>query len=435
MVVFPATPAEVEKAASFQGPRIARAFSFHATVINSLIGSGLRRSALLLMLAILLGCGRHENDKTGPAAFLQNHWQEPLPAQGQPPKHFTALEAALSSDACGTCHPDQLRDWRTALHSRTMGPGIYWQFEELGQAESNRCLRCHAPLAEQKALLAQEMKWPSAPATLPPEYVGEELHRTGLGCAACHVRGHVRYGPPPARPPEAPPVHGGFVASASFEDSQFCAFCHQFAEDGPRLAGKLREDTYAQWRASPYSPTQSCQSCHMPERRHLWRGIHDPEMVRKAIAVDLKLTPLGSGDYRADVVVRNRGAGHHFPTYLVPKVYLILRLERDGVIDREIGRDVIGWQADINMTTEKFDTRIPSGGSRQYAQTFRAPAAPSAWRVALTVEVDPAEHYLRMFRFSLANVRLSDAAKTKLERAIWDAEQARFVAMSVAATP
>ncbi len=26
----------------------------------------------------------------------------------------------------------------------------------------------------------------------------------------------------------------------------------------------------------------------MPDRRHLWRGIHDPEMVKQGVMVDLK---------------------------------------------------------------------------------------------------------------------------------------------------
>ncbi|MBV2184273.1 MAG: cytochrome c family protein [Rhizobium sp.] len=392
--------------------------------------------ALFLVLGALAGCGESDGPKMDPVAtFLKAHWQETVPPQGQPPGHFTSLEGALSPEACGTCHPDQFRDWQTALHSRTMGPGIYWQFEELGQAESNRCLRCHAPLAEQKALLAREMKWPGAPDTPPPEYVGETLHRSGLGCAACHLRKHVRYGPPAMRPPQAQLPHDGFVASEAFQDSRFCAHCHQFADDGPRLAGKLREDTFEQWRASSYAPDQPCQSCHMPERRHLWRGIHDPEMVRKAIEVNLQLIRVERDQYKAEVLVRNVGAGHHFPTYLVPKVNLILRLDRNGKGGREVGRDVIGWRADVNMAGEEFDTRIPAGGSHRYVQTFEAPENAKEWQIVLSVEVDPAEHYLRMFQFSLANVKLSDASKRQLERAMQASIDARFVALTVSAKP
>ena len=41
----------------------------------------------------------------------------------------------------------------------------------MNQDQGNRCLRCHAPLAEQKALLALELGWPNAPKQPPPDYV------------------------------------------------------------------------------------------------------------------------------------------------------------------------------------------------------------------------------------------------------------------------
>jgi hypothetical protein len=367
-------------------------------------------------------------------AFLSTHWQDPLPAQGMPPASDTPLEASLAPESCGTCHVHQYRDWQTALHSHTMGPGIYWQLEILGQTEGNRCLRCHAPLAEQKALLAREMNWPNAPASPPPAYVPASLAHDGLVCAACHVRGHIHYGPPRSGPTLQAGPHGGFVPEPAFLDSRFCAHCHQFPDDGPRLAGKLREDTYQQWLASSYAPRQPCQSCHMPNGRHLWRGIHDPDMVRKALAVELHLKRLANdGEYEADIVARNQGAGHDLPTYLVPKISLVLNLSQPGHVPRELARDVIGWQADIDIKHEAFDTRIPAGGSRRYTHAFRPPKGP--WEVELRVDVAPAEHYERMFRYSLEKVSLSPQARATLKRALQDALATRFTAMQIAARP
>lgn len=383
---------------------------------------------------MVAGCGKPDEGRAVDK-FLKQHWQEPVPAQGMPNPQWPALEASLAPEACGTCHLDQLHDWQTALHSRTMGPGIRWQFDKLGQAESNRCLRCHAPLAEQKALLAREKSWPNAPSGDPPAYVGENLHRHGLVCAACHVRAHVRYGPPATSPPIAGAPHGGFVPAAAFKDSRFCAHCHQFDEDGPRLAGKLREDTYAQWRESAYAPQQTCQSCHMPERRHLWRGIHDAEMVRQGLGAEIRLTSLQQGRYLATVTVRNKGAGHHLPTYLVPKITLVLRLKASGRTDVEIARDVIGWKADLNMQSEEFDTRLMAGETRNYHHELKQPSGKDGWHVELSVEVDPAEHYIRMFRYSLANVSLTAADRLLLRDSIAEAEAARFTAMKVTAMP
>lgn len=390
--------------------------------------------AVLWLSLLLSGCEARRADRDI-TAFLETHWQDPLPAQGTPPAAFSDIEASLSPEACASCHAEQHRDWRTALHSRTMGAGIRWQFELLGQEEGNRCLRCHAPLAEQKALVAMAEKWPNAPVTAPPAYVPATLAHDGLTCAACHVRGHVRYGPPSRTPAVEGAPHGGFVASTAFEDSRFCAHCHQFPEDGPRLAGKLREDTYGQWKASAHAPKTPCQSCHMPDRRHLWRGIHDPEMVRKALAVELKLKTLPNGLVQADVTARNQGAGHHLPTYMVPKIYLVLVLSRPGLPDFELARDVIGWQADLDMAKEEFDTRIPAGESRHYRHAFPPPTDGSEWQVEVRVDVAPREHYERMFRHSRTIAKLSSESSRLLDEAIAEAVATRFTALRVTAKP
>ncbi len=69
------------------------------------------------------------------------------------------------------------------------------------------------------------------------------------------------------------------MRTADFWKSDFCAVCHQFSPD-QAINGKLLENTVEGWRQSPQAAAgQTCQSCHMPSRRHLWRGIHDPDMV------------------------------------------------------------------------------------------------------------------------------------------------------------
>ena len=85
-----------------------------------------------LSLLALAGCqqaARPESVET----FLERHWQNPVPAQGQPPAHFSPAEASLDPEACATCHASQYQEWRSALHGHTMGAGIRWQFELLGQ--------------------------------------------------------------------------------------------------------------------------------------------------------------------------------------------------------------------------------------------------------------------------------------------------------------
>lgn len=432
--------------------------------------SSLQRCMVFSLAAVLLaGCG--EAAKPVPPVaqdFLTRHWVDPLPPHGSPPAGFSALEASLSPDSCGQCHAEQFNAWKTSLHSKAMGPGLLWQLKLMDQDQGNRCVRCHAPLAEQKALLALELGWPNAPKQAPPEYVSADLAHRGLVCAACHVREHRRFGPPArgrvvsggvaadgaqvktatAAPtsdgtdrstnnPYAP--HAGFTIAPAFQDSQFCAYCHQFPEHGPRIAGKLQEDTYQQWLASPYAQEgpgkRTCQNCHMPDRKHQWRGIHDPEMTRSALKVDLKLERLEGGDYMAVANVQNSGAGHHFPTYMVPKAEVQFVLQHKEGRQQLLGSHVIGWQVDTGITKEIADTRLAAGESRSYRQKLTAPLGKD-WLVALIIRIAPGEHYERIYRDSLERVdQFPTGVEPLLRRALVEAEAGRYPLLRVEARP
>jgi hypothetical protein len=360
--------------------------------------------------------------------FLAEHWAAPLAPQGAPPAGFLPLEASLAPADCGHCHPVQFQDWRGSLHAQAIGPGILWQFRIMKQGEANECLRCHAPLAEQKALMAREQNWPAAPAAPPPPYVPPDLHRQGLVCAACHVRAHRRYGPPPrvARAPGGMLPHAGFVAQPAFEDSRFCAACHQFPPQGRRLNGKLLEDTYEEWRASPAAADgETCQSCHMPDRRHLWRGIHDPQMVRGGVQREIEVERVAPRRLRVRAELRSTAVGHDFPTYAVPKIYVSLWLLRQGTERGEIAQRVIGRTVSVDMDREISDTRLRPGEA--LVIETQAPFAPGTDAVELRVQVAPAEHYERMFRDWLARPATQDRATAALLRAaLHQAESSRY---------
>lgn len=391
---------------------------------------------LLWLAAALLSAGCGQRGAPPPVdVFLARHWAEPLPPQGPPPAGFSTLEASLSPQACGQCHAPQYEAWRTSLHSRTVGPGLLWQLALMDQAQANGCFRCHAPLAEQKALLAIEHGWQGAPLLPPPGYVDPQLGHQGLVCAACHVREHRRFGPPARPGADSGVAHGGFTASPAFQDSRFCAHCHQFPPNGPSVAGKLFEDTWNQWAASPMAPSRSCQSCHMPDRQHLWRGIHDPDTTRSALDLGVEVAALGGGRYEARARVRNVGAGHHFPTYMVPKIELdFVRRDADGAM-HALGRHVIGWSVDTQLTREIADTRISAGASRDFTVPFAAPHR-GGWKVELVVRVKPGEHYERMYREYLARAaELPPQAVSQLRRALAEVLAAEYELMRVAATP
>src|SRR6266571_1553052 len=188
--------------------------------------------------------------------FLDRHWRRPLAPQGPAPARFSPLEASLQPEACGTCHPAQLADWKTSLHSRSMGSGVAGQLVEMLESDPGSalsCFTCRAPLAEQAPrVMARDS--PSAN----PVY-DAALGARGLVCAGCHVRDHQRFGPPhrdgslaSATPRETLP-HNGVTRTPAFLSSAFCEGCHQFTSDGFALNGKLLENTYNEWRASRFA--------------------------------------------------------------------------------------------------------------------------------------------------------------------------------------
>ena len=330
-------------------------------------------------------------------AFVARHWRMPLTPQGPPPARFEALEASLQPEACGTCHPAQLADWRTSLHAAAMGPGVAGQLAEMLETDPESalsCLECHAPLAEQ----APQRRDPRG-AIRPNPAFDAKLHPRGITCAACHVRGHQRFGPPKrdgsltSALPGSQLPHNGVTRTAAYLRSEFCRVCHQFGPDGFALNGKPLEDTYREWRASRFAVAGvQCQDCHMPDRRHLWRGIHDPEMVKSGLTFAVE-----TGPGRALLRVENTGIGHAFPTYVTPLV--ALRAELVDVAGRAVAGSrtevVIARQVAMDLSRELSDTRLHPGQHAELRWSRRA--APAGTRLRFSVVVYPDAFYTRFF--------------------------------------
>jgi hypothetical protein len=338
------------------------------------------------------------------AAFLQRHWQVPVPLQGAPPTAYTPLEASLHPKDCGRCHPQQYQDWQQSLHSRSMGPGVSGQLMELDPATSTLCATCHTPLSEQLPQLEYQGTYQDNPA------FDARLQLAGLVCAACHVRQHQRFGPPrratlPPLPPGMVLPHGGFTASEAFQRAEFCKRCHQFDPDGLALNGKLLENTYEEWRQSPYAQDGvQCQSCHMSDRRHLWRGIHDAEMVQQAMEVTLtphtaSYTP--GAQVEVGITVTNVGAGHYLPTYVTPKIFVQAHLldAQGQVLPDSAQEAVLGREVTLDLSEELYDTRIPPKASHTFTYTAVMPAAATTLRVRVVVHPD--HFYQRFFAATL----------------------------------
>jgi hypothetical protein len=329
--------------------------------------------------------------------FLAGFWQLPVPPQGPAPAGFAEAEASLDPAVCGACHAVQHREWGTSLHAGAWSPGFAGQLLEgalSAPAALRECQTCHAPLAEQQPVLASGEPQPGFDAA---------LRRQGIVCAACHVRAHRRFGPP--RRPELPPMaevlpHAGFEARAEFTEARFCATCHQFFETaGP--AGKPVQNTFAEWQASSHAAQgRTCQSCHMPDRAHTWRGIHDAPTVRAAIAVELTEVGEEDGFLRAVLSVANHGVGHAFPTYVTPRVFAaVWQVDAAGAeLAGTRSEGVIGRDIDFAASPprERFDTRVMPG--RSFALDYRHARDPRAAAVRARVTVDPGHHYRSVYR-------------------------------------
>lgn len=384
---------------------------------------------LLFVAALLAACDpRPPAVAPSVADFLAVHWRRPLPANGAPPPGFPPIEASLDPAACGTCHPQQFADWSSSLHSRAMGAGLLGQLKAMGPWPSEAhqaCLECHAPLAEQAEHLAASL---SAGHTLPPSREGVS-HRQGLTCAGCHVRRHVRYGPPrldgSAPSPGASLPHAGWQATEAFTDALFCASCHQFADDGPALAGKPLENTYAEWQQSRHAREgRNCQSCHMPGRRHLWRGIHDVEMVKSGLSI---VTTLHAAEdpLEATLTIINSGVGHAFPTYVTARVLVEIGQEdRHGnLIASTVERHLIARDVTLDLTEEKADTRLKPDETRRYA--YARPRHPRATAVVIRITVAPDAFYADFYQAVLQDPAYA-AGRAELQEALRQAQSSPY---------
>ena len=396
------------------------------------------RTVGLSLLALLLAPGGARGDQARSSAlsraerdFLERHWTRPIPPQGQPPGRATEVERSLAPESCGVCHPAQFADWKTSLHAGAMGPGIAGQLVEMARSDpesARECLSCHAPLAEQQSVIAGPKGLVANPRFDPA------LHRAGLVCAACHVRRHERFGPPRrdgSLVSEAPPArlpHNGATRTPAFLRAEFCSSCHQFPPDGFALNGKLLQNTYAEWRASPAARQGlQCQDCHMPDRRHLWRGIHDPDMVKSGVEISLATDRpryrLGQS-LQATLTITSRRVGHHFPTYVTPRVVIRAELV-DGAgqtVTGSVQEQAIAREVTLDLSREVADTRLPAGG--RLAVSYRRRIERPDLRLRVTVTVYPDHFYTRFFESLLASG--AGAGERQIREALEATRRSRF---------
>jgi hypothetical protein len=202
-----------------------------------------------------------------------------------------------------------------------------------------------------------------------------------------------------------------------------------------KVNGKTVENTYNEWLASPYAARGiTCQSCHMPDRQHLWKGIHDPEMTRRGVTITAEADPERprSGErVRARLTITNSGTGHAFPTYTTPAVFLRAALldaddrplrgqYEERILQRRLDMSTVPWG-------EEFDTRLLP---RQSATLeFERIVPPGAATLYLWVWVDPDHFYHGFFRSRLEENR-DFAGREQLQAALEETVRRRYLLWS-----
>lgn len=242
------------------------------------------------------------------AAFGLAPLERPLDIEADP--------SAMRAASCGECHAEQYADWSASRHASAHSNTIY----QAGLAAEPQafCVRCHSPLEEQGAEVLANLDWyravgPHADPGPPPAFAPEDFSHEGVTCAVCHLRSGTVL-----TPTETSALHP--TRQAPLRDPEFCATCHEFpfVAQGKYLTSALMQSTYSEWKA--WGGAETCQDCHMPEGRHLFRGAHYVEWLRQSVRVRAE---------GRSYTVESVGVGHSLPSGDLFR-HMTLEVERAG---------------------------------------------------------------------------------------------------------
>ena len=365
-------------------------------------------------------------------------WGRTIEFQGEPPDSMAPAQASLSAEQCTRCHDKQRREWNGSLHSLAGSPGLRAQVARIATHGANveSCQRCHAPLAEQLALVRpghsggddESLDYDTNP------LFDDDLRRQGINCASCHVRKHTRNGPPMASDSKLLDLPGYRVNElAIYERSDFCLGCHQLPA---RIAlnGKPLLNTYREWLEGPYMRRGiQCQHCHMPNRELSWKGIHDPDTFRQGIKLEtITGRSAESGAVSVRTRVTNVGAGHYLPTTPTPAAFLSVELvdasgnRIDGAFaEKRIGRHIEFGKSGFS---DIEDTRIPPGEHLELAVAWKKGRVAKATHAKIVVRVEPDNYYVGLYKARL-ELKLDDDVRALFEEALANAEASAYVAI------
>lgn len=377
-----------------------------------------RTATILLSAAVLAGLVYLYYTEVKPVVIfgLRADYARAIPYQ-EVPKGLDSLTA----ESCGACHREIYEEWKSSIHAHAYDDPF---FQAYWRKDRNIwvCLNCHTPLENQQPTLIKEIprgRVEKAVQEPNPRYDAAYQHEA-ITCAACHVRDGVVLGP---FDDSVAPHPTRF--DPSFRTTQVCYRCHNVVSGPAQFYNVGPCGTYAEYEGKFFMQERGliCQSCHMPEverpvaeggpirqgRRHLWRGGHDPDMVRRAVAVQVEAdppSPVPGKPVRFTLTLINAGAGHKIPTGDPDRHFTIEFLVKDPqgqVVTRRadtMGRWIL-WQP---VVLEVYDNRLLPLASRAYTFDYRLPERMAGFTLTARVKyhiLTDGQHEMLVARYGL----------------------------------
>jgi hypothetical protein len=317
---------------------------------------------------------------------LRDDYASAIPYQAVP----AGLDS-LKAESCGTCHREIYEEWKSSIHAHAYDDPFfqaYWKKDKHVWV----CLNCHTPLENQQPTVIKEIprgRVERAVQEVNPRF-DPDYQKEAITCAACHVRDGLIHGPyedsAAPHPTKFDPI---------FRTAQICYRCHNVVSGPAQFYNVGPCGTYAEYEGKYFMQERGliCQSCHMPEvdrpvadgspirrgRRHLWRGGHDPDMIKRAVAVEVTAEPRlpkPGEEVTFTLTLVNAGAGHKIPTG-DPDRHFTVEFDVEDENQRVMAsqRDTMGrwilWQPAI---VELYDNRLLPLASRDYRFRHKFPS-------------------------------------------------------------
>ena len=305
---------------------------------------------------------------------------------------------SLKAEECGQCHEEIYQEWKSSIHAQAFNDPF---FQAYWKKDKNIwvCLNCHTPLENQQPTLVKDIPRGRVEKAfeIPNYRYDPEYQQEGVTCAACHVRDGKILGP---YDDSAAPHPTQF--DPSFRTTQVCYRCHSVVSGPTQFYYAGPCGTFSEYEGEFFMKEKGliCQNCHMPGvqrpvakdspirfgRKHLWRGGHDPDMIKRAVAVQVQADPPApqpGEDVTLTLTLINAGAGHKIPTGDPDRHFTVEFFVRDSqgtVVHQQadtMGRWIL-WQPVI---VEVYDNRLLPLASRDYTFGYEVPEGEKGWSV------------------------------------------------------